>query len=176
MKAYTISDVTKMTGIPRSVIYEYVKRLRPHFPGLSRGRCNSLVFTQKDVEFILEIRQKNKVESATMDEILDQMRYGEYEGKKWEKFLDMAELLAVRLSEQDSSLSTLIDENKKLKNEISTIKATLSSRSEEDEIMRRQISMLFEDTFKDRREVSFARDLVRRLTDFFRPDSIQAEA
>jgi DNA-binding transcriptional MerR regulator len=121
-----------MTGISKPVIYDYVKEFKNHFPGLSRGRYNALRFTEKDVELILKIRRQNKNENFSIDEIKKDMETGTNPKDSWNRVFELAEIMAVKLSEQDASLNLLLNENIKLKEEVFSVKVMMASKMTEE--------------------------------------------
>lgn len=144
METYDISAVSRMTGLSKPVIYEYVQRLRDHFPGLRRGRCNSLIFTESDVEFILEIRRRNKVCETSIDSIRGELQTGHREDWRFARMMELAEVMATRMATQDIAIDALRAEQVQMRDEIFGLKMMLASKMTEDRDMRAKVDAAIE--------------------------------
>ena len=71
---YDIKQVSKMTDISVDTVHHYVKKFRKYFKGLKRGKFNSLVFSDCDIELLISIRTMNKMENKTLKEIMTYFR------------------------------------------------------------------------------------------------------
>lgn len=175
METYDISAVSRMTGLSKPVIYEYVQRLRDHFPGLMRGRCNSLIFTAADVEFILEIRRKNKVCEASIGTIKGELADGHREDWRFARMMEIAEVMAIRMATQDIAIDAMKAEQVQIRDEIFGLKMMLASKMTEDREMRLKVETVMERLAADRglegnaASDSFVARVARTLTSMILP-------
>ncbi|MFA7577721.1 MAG: MerR family transcriptional regulator [Candidatus Muiribacteriota bacterium] len=77
MTEYDIKQVSEITDISIDTVHHYVKKFRKYFKGLKRGKFNSLVFSDCDIEFLITIRTLNKMENLTLKEIKHKLDKGE---------------------------------------------------------------------------------------------------